>query len=121
MGKMQLDIALGPTAAPARAFLDWPIVTDPGARLFARRRAHVFGQQVKARFGEDGWVCRNAPPGGNEEAIGPTFINEHCAKVTATRRFILDRKLYRYADRPLRDFVSETRLLILQPELKQDD
>ena len=29
MGEMKADIALGHTLAPARPFLDWPVVTDP--------------------------------------------------------------------------------------------
>src|ERR1700760_2538159 len=38
------------------------IDTDPHARLYLHKKAYLFAQQVRARFGEEGWICRNADP-----------------------------------------------------------
>ncbi|NOG69693.1 hypothetical protein [Roseicella sp. DB1501] len=88
--------------------------TDPEARLFQRRKAFLFGDQVKARFGEEGWTCRSAPPTGEEEAVGGIFIKEHCDKQTADRQFLLERWLYRHEGEELRNFSGGTVLTILR-------
>jgi hypothetical protein len=43
-------------------------------------------------------------------------MKEHCEKTTATRRFILDRQLFRRAGKALKFFVSNTELLILRKQ-----
>lgn len=91
------------------------IETDPAARLYLRKKAFLFGDQVKARYGDEGWTCTEAKPAGDEEPVGGVFLKEHCEKTTATRHLILDRALYRRAGQNIRDFVSRTRLQILQP------
>lgn len=90
------------------------IRTDPGARLFERKRAMLFGEQVKNRYGEEGWVCTDAPPEAGEEPVGSVFIKEHCDKTTADRQFSLDRWLYRRAGEDLRRFSGGTAVTILR-------
>ena len=59
------------------------IETDPTARLYLRKKAFLFGDQVKARYGDQGWTCRRRAR-GDEEPVGGVFLKEHCEK-TATR------------------------------------
>lgn len=91
------------------------IRTDPAARLYLRKKAFLFGLQAMARYGADGWNCREAEPRPGEEPVGGVFVKEHCEKTTATRHLIVDRALYRRADEPLKDFVGTSELLILPP------
>ncbi len=89
------------------------IETNPHTRLYLHKKAYLFGLQVKARFGEDGWTCRTAEPTATEQPVGGVFINEHCEKRTATRHFVLDRQLFRDPAKDLRDFNDATQLVIL--------
>jgi hypothetical protein len=89
------------------------IDTDPHARLYMHKKAHLFALQVRARFGEDGWFCHKARPTTTEQPVGGVFIHEHCEKVTATRHFILDRQLFRDPVKDLRDFIDATQFTIL--------
>ncbi len=92
------------------------IETDPTARLFMHKKAFLFGEQVKARYGEEGWVCVNQDLTPNEQPIGDVAIKEHCEKNTATRHFVLDRALFRRSGQELKDFVSRSRLEIRDTE-----
>ena len=89
------------------------IETDPAARLYLRKKAFLFGEQVRARYGGAGWACASQDPAADQEPVGGLFVNEHCEKVTATRRLTLDRALFRRAGQDLKDFVSRSRLEIL--------
>ena len=91
------------------------IETDPSARLFLRKKAFLFGDQVKARYGEQGWNCKEEAPAADEEPVGGVFINEHCEKATPTRRLIFERELFRRAGQDIKDFTSHSRLEILKP------
>lgn len=91
------------------------IETDPAARLYLRKKAFLFGEQVKARYGEQGWACTEGQPSADEEPVGGVFLKEHCEKTTSTRRLVLDRALFRRAGQDLKDFVSRSRLEILEP------
>jgi hypothetical protein len=90
------------------------IETDPHARLYMRKKAFLFGLQIRARFGEDGWTCTQQPPTPQEQPVRGVFIHEHCEKVTATRHFALDRQLFRDPGKDLRDFTDATQLTILE-------
>lgn len=92
------------------------IETDPSARLFLRKKAFLFGEQVKARYGEEGWACTNQDLASDEQSVGGVSIKEHCEKRTATRHFVLDRVLLRRSGQELKDFVSRSRLEILGAE-----
>ena len=88
------------------------IETDPATRLYLRKKAFLFGEQVKGRYGGDGWVCLNQDLTPDEQPIGGVSIKEHCEKTTATRHFVLDRALFRRSGQELKDFVSRSRLEI---------
>lgn len=92
------------------------IETDPAARLYLRKKAFLLANQVKARYGEDGWVCRSDPPAANEVAVGGVLIKEHCEKEADGRRLVLDRRLLRPAGEELKAFVGSTRLVVLLAE-----
>ena len=81
--------------------------TDPNVRMFIKRRAHVFGLQAMARYGEDGWHCTRKDPTPQEQPLGQTFVNQRCEKVTADRRYVVDRALYHDPDKPITKFVSQ--------------
>ena len=89
------------------------IETDPAARLYLRKKAFLFGEQVKARYGDAGWTCAKEEPTADQEPVGGVFMNEHCEKTTAARKLTLDRVLFRRAGQDLKDFVSRSRLEIL--------
>lgn len=90
------------------------IETDPSARLFLRKKAFLLGALAKARFGEDGWSCTSGQPTDDAQPVGGVFVQEHCEKTTPSRRYVLDRALFRRPGQELRDFVSRTRLEILE-------
>lgn len=89
------------------------IETDPAARLYLRKKAFLFGEQVKARYGGAGWTCISREPAGDQEPVGGVFANEHCEKATPARTLTLDRVLFRRAGQDLKGFVSRSRLEIL--------
>jgi hypothetical protein len=88
------------------------IETDPHTRLYMHKKAFLFGLQVRARFGEDGWSCRQTAPTPTEQPVGGVFIHEHCEKITPTRHFTLDRQLFRDPAKDLRDFTDATQVTI---------
>jgi hypothetical protein len=90
------------------------IDTDPHVRLYQHKKAYLFGLQVKARFGDEGWTCRNVQPTATEQPVGGVFVHEHCEKLTESRRFVLDRQLFRDPSKDLREFTDATELTILK-------
>ena len=90
------------------------IETDPAARLYLRKKAFLFGDQAKARYGDDGWTCANREPTADDQPVGGVFIDEHCEKTASGRHLILDRALFRRAGQDIKNFVSRSRLEILK-------
>ncbi len=90
------------------------IETDPKARLYLRKKAFLFGIQVKSRYGLDGWSCTQAQPGAGEQPVGGVFISERCSKAADHRQVIVERHLFRKPDQDLKSFVDDTRLTILR-------
>jgi len=88
------------------------IETDPQARLYMRKKAFLLAEQVKERYGQDGWACTEGSPTAAEQPLGGVFIKQHCEKVTPTRHLVLDRELFRNPDDDPRLFVNATHLLI---------
>ena len=88
------------------------IATDPGARLYLRKKAFLFAEQVKERYGRDGWACREGQPSATEQPVGGVFVKEHCEKTVAGRHLVLDRELYRDPGQDLDRFTGGTQLLI---------
>ena len=85
-----------PRSAAIQALLSVQIA-DNGLR----KRAYLFGEQVKARYGEDGWNCTQHEPTSEQQPIGGAFVNEHCEKANGERRLVLDRELHRQPGRDL--------------------
>jgi hypothetical protein len=90
------------------------IETDPKARLYLRKKAFLFGPQVKARYGADGWTCTQAELAAGEEPIGGVHVKEKCTKTTQGRALLIERNLFRKAGQDEKDFVDETRVTILR-------
>jgi hypothetical protein len=90
------------------------IETDPKARLYARKKAFLFGPQVKARYGPDGWSCTQAGPDAGEEPVGGVYIKERCTKTIDGRALTVERNLFRQAGQDAKGFVDETRVTILR-------
>jgi hypothetical protein len=90
------------------------IDTDPKARLYLRKKAFLFGPQVKARYGTDGWSCAQAQPKAGEEPVGGVYLNEKCTKTIDGRAVAIERSLFRQAGQDEKSFVDETRVTILR-------
>lgn len=88
------------------------IETDPNARLYQHKRAYLFAQQARARFGDEGWACTSSPPTPAQQPVGGVFFHEHCEKATPSRHFVVDRQVYRDPAKDLRDFTDATQLTI---------
>jgi hypothetical protein len=89
------------------------IETDPIARLYIRKKAFLFGTQVKSRYGSDGWSCTQAQPDAGEQPVGGVFVRERCTKAIPNRSIVVERNLYRKPDQDMKSFVDETRMTIL--------
>jgi hypothetical protein len=90
------------------------IDTDPKTRLYLRKKAFLFGPQVKARYGSDGWACAQADLAAGEEPVGGVHVKEKCTKTTQGRALTIERSLYRKAGQDEKNFVDETRVTILR-------
>jgi hypothetical protein len=90
------------------------IETDPKARLYIRKKAFLFGIQVKSRYGLDGWSCTQAQPNAGEQPVGGVYARERCAKTTQSRSIVVERNLFRKPDQDMKHFVDETRMTILR-------
>jgi hypothetical protein len=88
------------------------IETDPKARLYLRKKAFLFGMQVKSRYGADGWTCQEGQPENGEQSVGGVYINESCQKTVRGRSIRVERALYRRADQDEKSFVDKTSVLI---------
>jgi hypothetical protein len=90
------------------------IETDPKARLYMRKKAFLFGIQVKSRYGLDGWSCTQAPPSAGEQPVGGVYVSERCTKTVHDRSITVERNLFRKPDQDMKTFVDETRMTILR-------
>jgi len=88
------------------------IDTDPQARLFWRKKAHLLALVVKSRYGEEGWECHDIEPSDGETAVGGLFIKKQCEKIAGHRRLQLDQRLYRRPGQSMNEFVNETHVEI---------
>jgi hypothetical protein len=88
------------------------IDTDPQARLFWRKKAYLLADQVKIRYGEQGWKCGDAEPTDGETPVGGVFIKAHCEKIATRSQLLLDQLVYRRPGQAMNEFVNETHLEI---------
>jgi hypothetical protein len=92
------------------------VETDPEARLYLRKKAFLFGPQVKARYGSDGWACAEAQLDAGEQPVGGVYVKERCTKTTQGRALVIERNLYRKSGQDEKSFVDETRVTILRAD-----
>ena len=90
------------------------IETDPKARLYLRKKAFLFGIQVRSRYGLDDWSCTQAQPNAGEQPVGGVYVKERCTKTTHDRAIVVERNLFRRPDQDMKNFVDETRMTILR-------
>jgi len=90
------------------------IETDPHARLYKRKKAFLLGLQVKSRYGDEGWTCREGEPSGSEQPLGGVFVKESCTKALQGRSIEVERNLFRRPDQDTKSFVDGTRINIFR-------
>ena len=90
------------------------IETDPKTRLYLRKKAFLFSAQVKAHYGSDGWVCRQAQLENGEQPVGGVYVKERCTKTIHGRALDIESNLFRRAGQDEKNFVDETRVTILR-------
>jgi hypothetical protein len=88
------------------------IETDPKARLYLRKKAFLFGVQVKSRYGSEGWLCAQRQPEHGEQPVGGTYVSESCTKAIQGRVLVVERDLFRRSDQDSKNFVDQTRVTI---------
>jgi hypothetical protein len=88
------------------------IDTKPKGPMYLRKKAFLLGLQARARYGDDGWDCKQNPLGADEEPLGQTSVKEHCVKTSGDRRITVDRSLYRKVGADAKAFTSESRVTI---------
>jgi hypothetical protein len=105
-----VDLTLGFDDAGrlARIVID----TKPKGPMYLRKKAFLLGLQARARYGDDGWDCKQSPLGADEEPLGQSSIKEHCVKTSGDRRITVDRSLYRKVGADAKAFTSESRVTI---------
>ena len=88
------------------------IKTKDQTSLYMRKKAYRLGLQAKEHYGDEGWTCEKAQPGANEEAIGPTYINDTCSKTLDNRAIEVTNRFFHKSGGSPRDFVSESLVVI---------
>jgi hypothetical protein len=88
------------------------IKTKDQTSLYMRKKAYRLGLQAKEHYGDEGWTCKQAQPGANEEAIGPTYINDTCSKTLDNRAIEVTNRFFRKSGGSPRDFVSESLVVV---------
>ncbi|MGJ5179261.1 hypothetical protein ACQR16_14370 [Bradyrhizobium oligotrophicum] len=88
------------------------IETDPKARLYIRKKAFLLGNQVKSRYGAEGWDCKEQQPTAGEQPVGGVFLREVCSKTVPGRMLTVERELFRKPDQDAKSFVDQTRVRI---------
>ncbi|WP_316227399.1 hypothetical protein [Bradyrhizobium sp. SZCCHNR1047] len=84
------------------------IETDPRARLYIRKKAFLLGNQVKSRYGAEGWDCKELEPTAGEQPVGGVFLREVCKKTVPGRTLTVERELFRKPDQDAKSFVDQT-------------
>ena len=92
------------------------IDTDPNARFYVRKKAFLFGVQVRSRYGAEGWACTQRQPEPSEEPVGGVYISESCSKTVGGRVVLVERDLFRRSGQDARTFVDQTRVKIIREQ-----
>jgi hypothetical protein len=103
------------------------IVTDPQADPQQRKQAYTLGNFFTARYGSDGWDCRDTAPAPGETPVGSLYINRHCTKlVKSDMRAVLQTRFFRKPGQAefsssgkltVGQFESSTQLELLEPNV----
>ena len=88
------------------------IKTQDHYEFYMRKKAYRLAHQAKEHYGEEGWTCEKAQPGANEEAIGPTYINDTCSKTMGNRAIEVTSRFFHKSGGGPRDFVSESLVVV---------
>ncbi len=88
------------------------IKTKDQTSLYMRKKAYRLGLQAKEHYGDEGWTCEKAQPGANEEAIGPTYINDTCSKTLDDRAIEVTNRFFHKSGGSPKDFVSESLVVV---------
>ena len=80
--------------------------------LYMRKKAYRLGLQAREHYGDEGWTCKSAQPGANEEAIGPTYINDTCSKTEDNRAIEVTSRFFHKTGGSPKDFVSESLVVV---------
>jgi hypothetical protein len=69
----------------------WPakIDTKTNGPLYLRKKAFLFGVQVKSRCGAEGWTCTEAQPQASEQPVGGVLLRENCSKTRLGRAIVV--------------------------------
>jgi hypothetical protein len=70
------------------------IFTDPRAEEELRSGAYGVAIAFKARFGAEGWVCNDLPPGEGETPILGLFVKERCEKIADRQAITVESRHY---------------------------
>jgi hypothetical protein len=90
------------------------IVTDPGDRMYLKKKAYLLYIRVMGRYGRDGWTCEEKEAGPGYEPVGGMYIDRRCAKRWKGRDLILETQLFRAPGQEGQAFTGATRLKIMQ-------
>jgi hypothetical protein len=88
------------------------IKTKDQTSLYMRKKAYRLGLQAKEHYGDEGWTCKQAPPGANEEALGPTYINDTCSKTADNRAIEVTNRFFQKTGGGPKDFVSQSLVVV---------
>ncbi len=88
------------------------IKTKDQTSLYMRKKAYRLGIQAKEHYGDEGWTCKKGQPSANEEAIGPTYINDTCSKTADNRAIEVTNRFFQKSGGGPRDFVSQSLVVV---------
>jgi hypothetical protein len=72
------------------------LVTDPRQHLTRDRREFwTLANFIRVRFGDDGWKCKDLPPGEGESPVGSNFVKNHCVKTANGLHLVLEQRYFR--------------------------
>lgn len=80
--------------------------------LYMRKKAYRLGLQAREHYGDEGWTCKSARPGADEEAIGPTYINDTCSKTEDNRAIEVTSRFFHKTGGSPKDFVSDSLVVV---------
>ena len=90
------------------------IVTDPGERMYLKKKAYLFYIRVMGRYGQDGWRCEEKEPEPGYRPVGGMYIDRRCEKRWQDRDLILETQLFRAPGQEGQAFTGATQLEIRQ-------